>query len=59
MQYEKHYRANIAHKRALRRQQNKGGKSKISRNKTLRDYIVQQMPTEQWSPEQIAGELRE
>jgi transposase, IS30 family len=59
MEWEEYYDAEAAHARSLRRQQNKGKKPKIQRNPILKSYIIKQMQEEQWSPEQIAGTLKE
>jgi len=58
MEYERGYRADVAHERSLRRQQNKGKKPILQRNGSLKAYIVHQITLEQWSPQQIAGELK-
>jgi transposase, IS30 family len=57
MDWEEHYNAESAHARSLRRQQNKGKKPKIERNPLLKAYIIECMKKDQWSPQQIAGEM--
>lgn len=41
------------------RQTKKGKRAKIARNQALQDYIIHCLKQEQWSPEEIAGTLRE
>jgi IS30 family transposase len=43
----------------LLRQAKKGKRAKIARNQALQDYIIHCLKEEQWSPEEIAGALRE
>lgn len=43
----------------LLRQSKKGKRRKIERNQALRNHIIDRLKTEQWSPEEIAGALRE
>lgn len=57
MEWEYHYCAESAHVRSLRRQENKGKKAKIQRNPVLKAHIIRCMKEEQWSPQQIAGEI--
>lgn len=59
MEYETEYRADLAHQRSLRRQQNKGKKPKLKRNTILKEHVIRCLKEDQWSPEQIAGELNE
>lgn len=40
------------------RQLKKGNKGKIGRNKALKQYIIERLAEDQFSPEQIAGRLR-
>jgi len=40
------------------RQLKKGNKSKIERNKALKQYIIERLTEDQFSPEQIAGRLK-
>ncbi len=40
------------------RQLKKGNKGKIERNKTLKQYIIERLTEDQFSPEQIAGRLK-
>lgn len=58
MEYEAEYNAEKAHERSLRRQQRKGKQRKIERNESLKEHIISRMKIDQWSPQQIAGELR-
>lgn len=58
MTYERQYLAETAHERFLRRQNNKGNKSKLDQNPELKKFIIKQLMEEQWSPEQIAGFMK-
>ena len=58
MEYEEHYSAESAQARHERRQLNKGNRRKLARKEKLKKYVVEKLE-EDWSPEQIAGELRE
>lgn len=58
MPYEKQYVASTAHERFLRRQNNKGNKSKLEQNPELKQFIIKQLTKDQWSPEQIAGFMK-
>jgi transposase, IS30 family len=57
MEWEDYYKAESAHARSLRRQENKGKKPKIERNPVLKAHIIAKMKEDQWSPQQIAGEI--
>lgn len=59
MRYEKRYCADTAHERFLRNQQGKGNRKKLERNIVLKEHVIRCLMVKQWSPEQIAGELRE
>lgn len=59
MGYEKRYCAETAHERFLRNQQAKGNRKKLERNTILKAHVIRCLTEDQWSPEQIAGELRE
>lgn len=48
-------RAQLYHER---RQLRKGNRNKISRNKALKQYIIERLTQDQLSPEQMAGRLR-
>ena len=52
------YRADIAHKKALNRITNRGNISKIKQNKKLKIFVIEKLKLG-WSPEQIAGDLKE
>jgi len=56
--YERWYDAESAQYRHERRQMNKGNKSKLARKEKLKKHVIEKLE-EDWSPEQIAGELRE
>ena len=58
MPYERHYIAETAHKRFLDRQRRKGNISKLKKDPKLKEFIVNKLKTEQWSPEQISGALK-
>lgn len=58
MAYEKQYNAELAHKRFLERQLKKGNVSKLDKDPKLKEFIIKQMKEEQWSPEQISGDLK-
>lgn len=58
MSYEKFYNAEIAQRRFLDRESQKGNISKLKKDPQLKKFIIQKMKTEQWSPEQIAGTLK-
>jgi IS30 family transposase len=55
--YEPQYNAVAAHRRFLSRQQNKGNVSILDKRPEIKTYLIRQLQTEQWSPEQIAGML--
>lgn len=57
MLYETYYDAETAQARHERRQLKKGNKKKLDRKQRLRKYMIEKL-VEDWSPEQIAGELR-
>ena len=53
------YRMNYANKQAKKRQSNRNKERlKIEYNVDLKRYITDKITTENWSPEQIAGELK-
>lgn len=54
-QYVKEYNADTAHERFLKRQNNKGNKSKLAMNPKLKQFVINKIVIEQWSPEQISG----
>lgn len=56
--HETQYNAELAQARHERRQLNKGNKGKLARKEKLKQHIIKKLE-EDWSPEQIAGELRE
>lgn len=56
--YEKEYNAELAHKRFLERQFKKGNISKLEKDPKLKQFIIEQLKNNQWSPEQIAGVLK-
>ena len=56
--YEKEYNAELAQGKHERRQLNKGNRGKLARKEKLKKYVVEKLE-EDWSPEQIAGELKE
>lgn len=51
------YEAEISHAKAIQRQYQKKKRAKLKISAGLRRYVVRQL-REDWSPEQIAGELR-
>lgn len=53
------YRADIAHTKALERISKRGNLSVLSKNKKLRDYVLEKLKKRDWSPEQISGRLAE
>lgn len=55
--YEKEYVSHLAQYRHEVRQKNKGNVRKIDRRKWLKEHIISKL-NDDWSPEQIAGELR-
>lgn len=57
-QYVKEYNADTAQERFLKRQNNKGNKSKLEMNPKLKQFIINHLTLEQWSPEQISGFLK-
>ncbi|MBC8499058.1 MAG: IS30 family transposase [Candidatus Atribacteria bacterium] len=57
MTYEKKYSAEQAQARHKRRQLNKGNKRKLDRKTELKKHVIKQLE-EDWSPEQIAGDLK-
>ena len=57
MHYESGYSAEIAQARALRRNNKKGNKRIVDLQPKIKAYIIEQISEEQWSPEQIAGQL--
>ncbi len=56
--HEREYNAELAQARHERRQLNKGNKRKLARKEKLKKYVIRKL-REDWSPEQVAGELRE
>ncbi|PCI24019.1 hypothetical protein COB57_06085 [Candidatus Peregrinibacteria bacterium] len=52
-----YYNAEDAHVLFLRRQLHKGNKTKIERNKALKDFILDHLK-EGWSPNAIAGYIK-
>jgi len=56
--HETSYNAELAQARHEKRQLNKGNRSKLERKVKLKEYMIQKLEDD-WSPEQIAGELRE
>lgn len=56
--HEKWYNAEFAQARHEKRQLNKGNKSKLARKEKLKQHVIEKLKDD-WSPEQIAGELRE
>lgn len=58
MHYEQHYDAEIAQARALRRNVNKGNKKILDMRPDIKKYVIERILEDQWSPEQIAGQLR-
>lgn len=58
MPYEKEYNAELAQARHERRQMNKGNRSKLGRKEKLKEHVIEKLE-EDWSPQQIAGELKE
>lgn len=58
MSYESYYDAEIAQARHERRQLKKGNKKKLDRKQQLKEHVIKKLE-EDWSPEQIAGELKE
>lgn len=56
--HEAQYNGEFAQARHEKRQLNKGNRHKLVRKKKLKKYIIEKLE-EDWSPEQIAGELRE
>lgn len=55
--HEKYYSAELAQERHERRQLNKGNKGKLARKEKLKKHVIEKLE-EDWSPEQIAGELK-
>jgi IS30 family transposase len=58
MTYEKQYNAEIAHRRFMDREMKKGNISKLKKDPKLKQFIMEKIKTEQWSPQQIAGILK-
>jgi transposase, IS30 family len=56
--HEARYNAELAQARHERKQLNKGNRSKLARKGKLKKYVIEKIE-EDWSPEQIAGELRD
>jgi len=56
--HEAQYNAELAQARHEKRHLNKGNKSKLIRKEKLKEHVIEKLE-EDWSPEQIAGELRE
>lgn len=56
--HEVQYNAELAQARHEKRQTNKGNKSKLARKEKLKEYVIAKLE-EDWSPEQISGELKE
>jgi IS30 family transposase len=59
MPYERRYCAETAHERFFLAQQRKGNRKKLERNMVLKQHVIERLTEDQWSPEQIAGDLRE
>lgn len=57
--HETEYNAELAQARHEKRQLNKGNRAKIDRRTELKKYIIARILEDNWSPEQIAGVLRE
>jgi IS30 family transposase len=57
--HEYEYNAELAQFRHEQRQLNKGNRGKIDRRSELKKYIIARILEDDWSPEQIAGYLRE
>ena len=57
MAYESYYDAEVAQGRHEKRQMKKGNRKKFERKQKLKEYVIEKLK-EDWSPEQIAGELR-
>jgi len=57
MHYEARYDAEIAQARSLRRNNNKGNKKLMDQQPQIKAYVIEKMLEDQWSPEQIAGQL--
>jgi transposase, IS30 family len=55
--YEPHYNALEAHRRFLKRQENKGNVAILQKQPAIKQYIMEQLREKQWSPEQTAGML--
>jgi IS30 family transposase len=55
--HERWYKAEIAQARHEKRQMNKGNRCKLNRKEKLKKHVIEKLE-EDWSPEQIAGELR-
>lgn len=55
--YGKRYMPRIAHKKALENRKNRGREERL-KNNNIREYVVQKLKR-RWSPEQIAGKIRE
>jgi IS30 family transposase len=56
--YEPQYNAELAQARHEKRHLNRGNKSKLARKEKLKNHVIEKLEND-WSPEQIAGELRE
>jgi len=56
--HETQYNAELAQARHERRQLNKGNRCKLARKKKLKKHVIEKLE-EDWSPEQIAGELKD
>lgn len=56
--HEAQYNAEIAQARHEKRQLNRGNKSKLSRKEKLKKHVIEKLE-EDWSPQQISGELKE
>jgi transposase, IS30 family len=56
--HEAQYNAELAQARHEKRHLNRGNKSKLGRKEKLKKHVIEKL-IEDWSPEQIAGELRE
>lgn len=50
------YKADISHRKSLKRISNRGNISKIESNKKLKDFVVIKLK-DGWSPEQISGDI--
>lgn len=56
--YKEPYNAETAHNRFLERQLKKGNVSKLEKDPKLKEFIIEKLVQDQWSPEQISGVLK-